>query len=189
MTERRFNPAHMAKLDNPERKKLIAPEASLAKLNIGDQSDVLDLGAGLGFFAIPAATQTSGTVYALDVAKEMLHELQARAAKASLDNVAYIQGEIEQIPLDDEQVDHIIASMVLHEVEPLEQGLAEIKRVLKPGGTVLCVEWEKVETEQGPPLNHRIHSKDMKKAVEGSGFKRIDITHPSEAVYVMTFQK
>lgn len=189
MSERRFNPDSMAKLDNPERYKLIPIEEILANLDVTKTDNVLDLGAGTGYFTFPVAEKTSGTVYALDIEQKMLEALNERNTRLKMDNIELVKGLIENIPMENNQVHRAIASMVLHEIEPLSKGLQEVKRVLKDDGQCILVEWEKVETESGPPLHHRIHSQEMKKAVEMEGFIVTDISFPSKAIYTMTFKK
>ncbi|MFC4600271.1 class I SAM-dependent methyltransferase [Cohnella hongkongensis] len=185
MTERRFNPEHMKKLDNPERRKVLPPEQLLKLLEIGDHDVILDLGAGIGYFTLPVAKLTKGKVYALDVAPQMLQYLGKRAKEEQLDNIELLEGQIEGIPLAGQTVDHAIASFVLHEVEPLKKGLQEIRRVLKPGGTVLCIEWEKKQTEHGPPLHHRIDSNELMDELLGQGFAIKKRTSPSDQHYLI----
>lgn len=189
MTERRFNPEHMKKLDNPERRKLLPPHKLLELLEIQDNDILIDLGAGTGYFTIPAASLTRNKVYALDVEPQMLQYLGKRVEEQKLDNVELIEGAIERIPLAGQIADHVIDSFVLHEVEPLEKGLQEMGRVLKPGGKVLCVEWEKKQTEQGPPLHHRIQSNELAKAFGENGFLVEKLTYPSDQHYLMVARK
>ncbi|QQE72649.1 class I SAM-dependent methyltransferase [Brevibacillus composti] len=189
MSEKRFNPAKLAKLDNPERRKALPPEKLLAMLPINNQDAILDIGAGTGYFAIPAAKITKGTVYALDVAPQMLAVLQERVEEAGVANVQYVEGVIEEIPLPDQLVEHVIASLVLHEVEPLDRGLQEIYRLLKPGGTCFCLEWEKKETEQGPPLDHRIGSSELAEAFASAGFEIVARHFPTDAHYILVARK
>lgn len=189
MHERRFDPTKFSKLDNPERRKALPPEKILSQLKLKGKDTVLDLGAGTGYFTLPVAWMTTGKVYALDVESQMLEVLKGKVDEQELKNVELLEGIIEEIPLGNEQVDHVIASMVLHEVEPLSKGIEEIHRVLKPGGSCLCVEWEKKEMEQGPPFNHRIHSDEMKKIFEDHGFTISKLTFPTEAYYIIYAQK
>lgn len=123
MNEKRFDPAKLERLDSPERRKALPPDELLKKLPINKQDNILDLGAGTGYFALPAARMTNGTVYALDVEPQMLAFLKERMEADGITNVELVQGEIEGIPLADHIVNHIIASFVLHEVEPLSKGL------------------------------------------------------------------
>lgn len=189
MHERRFNPDHMSRLDNPERRKKLPPEKLLELLPIGKTDNILDLGAGTGYFAIPAAKMTDGSVFALDIEPKMLDELQARLAQQHIQNVKLITGAIEEVPVEDEVVDHVIASFVMHEVDPLSKGINEIHRVLKPGGHCFCLEWEKIPSDSGPPLAHRIHSNDMVQAFQDAGFTVITQKAPTEANYVLVVKK
>jgi ubiquinone/menaquinone biosynthesis C-methylase UbiE len=189
MHERRFNPEHMAKLESPERRALLPPEPLLIQLDVSGSVSVLDIGAGTGYFAIPAAERTKGVVYALDVEPKMLETIKGRAEERNLMNIRTTEGALEQIPLEDGTVDRIIASLVLHEAETLKQAIGEIVRVLRRGGRCLCLEWEKKTSEQGPPLHHRIHSDEMKQAMEQNGLQILFFEHPTESHYVLIAQK
>lgn len=189
MSERRFNPENMARLDSPERRQSLPPERLVALLNIEDGDTVVDIGAGTGYFTLPAAKLTRGKVIALDAEPQMLEELQKRAREAGLSHIQSQLGEIERMPLPDGAADHVIASLVLHEVEPPEQGLKEIHRILKPGGRVLIAEWDVKKPKEGPPPAHRILSDDLLHAILQLGFKEISVSFPSEQYYVMTGMK
>lgn len=189
MHERRFNPENMAKLESPERKKMLPAEQLLDHLDIQGSMSVLDLGAGTGYFAIPAARRTEGTIYTLDVEPRMLERISERSGEEGLSNIQTVEGVFEHIPLEDQKVDRVIASMVLHEAESLEQALFEINRVLQPGGRCMCLEWEKVPSEMGPPGHHRIHSDVLKAAFEQAGFQIIRLEHPTEVHYLLVVEK
>jgi len=186
--EKRFNPEQTAKLDNPERRKVLPPETILTMLDIQTSDTVLDVGAGTGYFTLPAS-KLCQKIYALDVSPQMLQYIQERTNEQGVSNVELVQGAIEQIPLDAQTVDHIIASFVIHEVEPLQDGLKEIHRVLKTGGKVMCIEWEKKEMEQGPPIHHRLYSGDLTKTFEEIGFIVEQLSFPSEQHYIIIARK
>lgn len=186
--EKRFNPEQLNKLDNPVRRKALPPEKLLGLLNIRESDTVLDLGAGTGYFTIPAS-QLCQKVYALDAEPQMLQFLKGKLAEQAVTNVVTVEGEIEQIPLEEQLAEHVIASFVMHEVEPLQDGLKEINRVLKPGGNVLCIEWEKKPMEQGPPLHHRLYSNELAKSFEEYGFSVEELMFPTEQHYVIIARK
>src|SRR5699024_12558672 len=75
VSERRLNPAHLKKLDDPKRRQLLPLDQTLSLLTIQGKKHVLDLGAGTGYFTIPAARATDGTVYDLDIDTKMLSVL------------------------------------------------------------------------------------------------------------------
>ncbi|GIP35052.1 class I SAM-dependent methyltransferase [Paenibacillus sp. J2TS4] len=189
MHERRFNPANLERLDNPERRKTLPPEQILRLLPVQPEDTILDAGAGSGYFTIPAARMTEGVVYALDVEPQMLEVLKSRVEEQGLTNVERKEGPLEAIPFADGCVDHVIASMVLHEAEPFTQGAAEISRVLKPGGHLLCLEWEHKVTESGPPPSHRIPSEQMEEALKEAGLEVVHRENPSDAIYLLVARK
>ncbi|MGA8942827.1 MAG: class I SAM-dependent methyltransferase [Thermoactinomyces sp.] len=189
MANHRFDPAKVYKLDNPERRKAFPPKKILSLLQIKQDDVVLDLGAGPGYFTLPAASLTTGKVIALDAEPKMLEILKQKTDQHSLNNVELVKGTIEDIPLENNQVDRIIASLVLHEVDALSRAIQEIYRVLKPGGYLLCLEWEKKAAEQEPPRRPRIHSDKMKKILEENGFQLLQFSFPTKQHYMMIAQK
>src|SRR5699024_8707246 len=111
------------------------------------------------------------------------------SVEQGLTNITFVQGGIEQMPVAGEIADHVIASYVLHEVEPLSKGLQENYRTLKTSGICLCLEWEKAEMDQGPPLHHLIHSTTMQQAMEEAGFTIIGKSFPTDSHYVLLAKK
>lgn len=171
MGRHRFDPSKAHHLDHPERRKQLPPEKILQELQIRSSDTVLDLGAGTGYFTIPAAQMTEKVVYALDVEPRMLDLLEENVRRSKLTNVHLLPGTMENIPLESQSVDKVIASLVLHETDQLEKTLQEIRRVLRSGGTMLIVEWEKHEMEDGPPLTERISVEEMKEAIRTVGME------------------
>jgi arsenite methyltransferase len=107
---------------------------AIAELNKGET--VLDLGSGAGGDVLISARRVgpSGKAYGLDMTDEMLEAARANAREAGLDNVEFLKGFIEQIPLPDDTVDVIISNCVINLSGDKQQVLNEAARVLKPGG-------------------------------------------------------
>jgi SAM-dependent methyltransferase len=107
---------------------------ALAKLNAGET--VLDLGSGGGIDVLLSAQRVgpTGKVYGLDMTDEMLELANQNKRKAGLENVEFLKGEIERIPLPDNSVDVIISNCVINLSAHKDQVLREALRVLKPGG-------------------------------------------------------
>lgn len=107
---------------------------ALAQLNQGDT--VLDLGSGGGIDVLLSAKRVgpSGKVYGLDMTDEMLALANENRRKAGAENVEFLKGEIEKIPLPDNSVDVIISNCVINLSVDKGQVLREAFRVLKPGG-------------------------------------------------------
>ncbi|WP_074011044.1 class I SAM-dependent methyltransferase [Numidum massiliense] len=182
MAGHRFNPERAHKLHSPERLKLLPPETVVQKLGVTRGETVADLGAGSGYFTLPLAQATEQTVYAVDIEPKMLVHLQERATAARADNIAYVESDLEHIQLATHAVDKVIAAFVLHEVADLAQAFAEIKRIMKPDGRALVLEWMKKETESGPPLGERIPVETFAERAQSAGF-RTDVFYPNEQHY------
>lgn len=107
---------------------------ALAQLNAGET--VLDLGSGGGIDVLLSARRVgpTGKAYGLDMTDEMLALARANQRKAGVDNVEFLKGEIEQIPLPDNSVDVIISNCVINLSADKDRVLSEAFRVLKPGG-------------------------------------------------------
>jgi arsenite methyltransferase len=107
---------------------------ALAKLNVGEI--VLDLGSGGGIDVLLSARRVgpAGKAYGLDMTDEMLALANENKRKAGAENVEFLRGEIEHIPLPDNYVDVIISNCVINLSADKDSVLREAFRVLKPGG-------------------------------------------------------
>ena len=127
------------------QKSGLPQEAVLASLGCGNPTAlaalkpgevVLDLGSGGGIDVLLSAKRVgpTGKAYGLDMTDEMLALAQANKKKAGVDNVEFLKGEIEHIPLPDNAVDVIISNCVINLSSDKDRVLREAFRVLKPGG-------------------------------------------------------
>src|ERR1700681_4791044 len=107
---------------------------ALAKLNPGET--VLDLGSGGGIDVLLSAKRVGprGKAYGLDMTDEMLALANENKRKAGAENVEFLKGEIESIPLPDNTVDVIISNCVINLSADKDRVLREAFRVLRPGG-------------------------------------------------------
>ncbi|HLW46882.1 MAG TPA: arsenite methyltransferase [bacterium] len=123
----------------------LPPEALLASLGCGNPTalaglrpgeTVLDLGSGGGIDVLLSARRVApgGKAYGLDMTDEMLALARENQRKAGLDNVEFLKGEIEAIPLPDNSVDVIISNCVINLSGDKDRVFAEAYRVLRPGG-------------------------------------------------------
>src|SRR5205085_2430611 len=107
---------------------------ALAQLNPGEV--VLDLGSGGGIDVLLSAKRvgSTGKAYGLDMTDEMLALANENKRKSGMENVEFLKGEIEKIPLPDNSVDVIISNCVINLSADKDKVLREAFRVLKPGG-------------------------------------------------------
>jgi arsenite methyltransferase len=107
---------------------------ALASLSPGEV--VLDLGSGGGIDVLLSARRVApgGKAYGLDMTDEMLELAQENRRKAGVENVEFLKGEIEDVPLPDGHVDVVISNCVINLSTEKERAIREAFRVLKPGG-------------------------------------------------------
>lgn len=132
-------------LYDEKQKAGIPAEALLASLGCGNPTalaelaegeTVLDLGSGGGIDVLLSAKRVgpTGKAYGLDMTDEMLALANENKRRAGVDNIEFLKGEIERIPLPDASVDVIISNCVINLSGDKKKVLAEAFRVLKPGG-------------------------------------------------------
>ncbi len=132
-------------LYNEAEKSGLPPGAVLASLGCGNPTalaelkpgeTVLDLGSGGGIDVLLSARRVgpSGKAYGLDMTDEMLALARENQRQAGVENVEFLKGEIENIPLPDNSVDVVISNCVINLSADKDRVLGEAFRVLKPGG-------------------------------------------------------
>jgi SAM-dependent methyltransferase len=109
-----------------------------AVADLREGETVLDLGSGGGLDVIASAKRVgpTGRAFGLDMTDEMLARARANAAEAGIDNAVFLRGVIEDVPLPSASVDVVISNCVVNLSTDKAAVLAEIARVLKPGGRV-----------------------------------------------------
>ncbi len=114
----------------------VANPFSLRPLEAGER--VVDMGSGGGFDCFIAAQQVGpgGQVIGVDMTREMLAKSRATAQTMGLDQVEFREGILEELPVDDGQVDVVIANGVINLCADKQQVFSEIWRILRPGGVL-----------------------------------------------------
>ncbi|MGI8695358.1 MAG: arsenite methyltransferase [Mycobacteriales bacterium] len=110
----------------------------LAVAELRDGERVLDLGSGGGIDVLLSARRvgSAGFAYGVDMTEEMLDLARANAVKAGMSNVEFVQGSIEDLPVPDAAVDVVISNCVINLSTNKPAVLAEMFRVLSPGGRI-----------------------------------------------------
>jgi ubiquinone/menaquinone biosynthesis C-methylase UbiE len=123
---------------------------AVAELRPGDV--VLDLGSGGGLDVLLSARRVgpTGFVYGLDATTEMIDLARRNATEAGVDNVEFLHGTIERIPLEDSSVDVVISNCVIVLSADKRAVFTEIARVLRPGGRVGISDIVRVSDDDSP---------------------------------------
>ncbi len=127
------------------------PTEVLKQLELRDEMTAADFGSGSGGWVLPLAKKLEGgKVYALDILKEPLSALRAKAKLEKITNIETIKADIEKgTALFDESCDLVLMTNLLFEVDDKKKVLEEGKRILRPGGRILVVDWKK-DSPLGP---------------------------------------
>jgi len=152
--------------------------ATLARLQPGDA--VLDVGCGTGTMAMEVARRVgrAGRVAGIDPGTEQIARARAKAARRHLP-IEFQIGVIEQLPFADQTFDVVLSTLMMHHLPAglKRQGLAEIARVLKPGGRLVIADFKRKQERAG--LAARFHAggsgmQDLAALVSDAGFEHLE---------------
>ena len=177
MNERTFSSSQAHRLDSAERKEWLRIAGVLHRLALQPGLRVADIGAGTGYFSLPIAEDIApdGTVFAVDVQPEMLTYIEEKLKVAGATNVRCSVGEAVRTGLKDKSCDLILMSYLWHELDDVDQVLAEAQRILADGGRIAIVDWKPgVVQPPGPPLEQRIAVEQVKASLQQAGFAVTD---------------
>ena len=150
----------MGSLVDQERSAEQPAEDIIARAEIRSGGIFADLGCGNGYIAIPLSRK-AGFVLALDVSPEMLRDLMERCDGDCKEKVLPVRCELPDLSLRSSSLDHVFMVNVLHEFEDRSHMVEEAFRVLKDGGRLTLVDFQKNSTMRGPPLEERIDEGDV----------------------------
>ncbi|MFA9417378.1 class I SAM-dependent methyltransferase [Natrinema sp. HArc-T2] len=126
---------------------------------------ILELGPGTGYYtgAVAGAVAPSGAVHAVDVQRPMVTDLRSRLRERGHDAVAPVRGDGQALPYPDDSFDAAYLVLVLGEIPDQERTLAELERVLKPGGRLVVGE--------SLPDPHFVTRETLRARLERAGFR------------------
>ena len=153
-----------------------SPEENILQLSFRPNMRVADFGAGSGAYSFAIAKKIgpdNGQVFAIDVQKDLLERLKSEAVRQGLSNIEIIWANIEErgsTHIADDSVDAVVVSNVLFQAESKAGLIEEVKRVLKPGGQVLFIDWTDSFSGMGPHPGSVVTEADAKALFTKLGF-------------------
>lgn len=176
----KFDPAHASRLENPERLVELPPAKLAELLRFTGAETVVDFGAGTGMYSIPLADFVPlGEVIAVDEQPELLDRLRAKLkAHPSVDNVRPVLNEHGRAPLDEGVADRMLIVNVLHHISDDPSALAEIVRLLAPGGVLVAAEFARMERPVGPPNDHVLPLESLRALLTDTGLTELAVYAP-----------
>jgi len=187
----KFDPKHIEILDSKHREEIlpknliISAIESICSLN---GKTIADIGAGTGYFSIPFLEKVgeNGEVIAADISDEMLRVLTGKIN--SKDNLWIVHSTEENIPISDSTVDLAFCCDLLHELSG-SGTLHEVLRILKKDGYFLVIDWDKKQSDFGPPLHVRIPKEKGISICKDLGFVFIKEFYAGKYHYGLAFRK
>ncbi|MFA6422724.1 MAG: class I SAM-dependent methyltransferase [Candidatus Buchananbacteria bacterium] len=148
--------------------ELISGEV-FSKISIEEGMMIGDLGCGnLGFFALAAAKRVGkrGIVYAVDILKSALEAVSARAKNEGLENVKTVWSNLEifgATKIPESSLDVAFIHNMLFQSQRDDHIMKESYRLMRPGGSLMVIDWLKTGAPFGPPVGDRLNPGDVKK--------------------------
>ncbi len=177
-------------LEREGRAQEEATAALVRELGVAPGDVVVDLGCGSGFHArrLAARVKPGGVVYCVDLQPEMLVIAERLAVEAGLDNVRFVKGQPDRVPLPDGSADLLLMVDVYHELADPAGVLADLRRVLAPDGQVALVEFRREGNSAAHiKVDHRMSAAQIRREWTGAGFavaRRFDGL-PSQHLFFM----
>jgi ubiquinone/menaquinone biosynthesis C-methylase UbiE len=177
MEDKKFNPEHRKTLNNPDRLEKLAPRKIWEFINYKRPEKIIDIGAGTAFItAALGELAPRAQIDAFDIEPVMVAEM-----RSSLPEYSRITPHLmidNKLPVSDEYADIVWMINLFHELRKPNLLLREIKRVLKPYGKLLIIDWAKKQEacESGPPLDHRVDEATMTSLMVDADFSNIKTT-------------
>ena len=148
-------------------------KVALQRLSIVERETVLEIGFGTGYCLklIAELVGQTGKVYGIDIDRQAIDSLAEKAGKEGLKNLYVTVGEAEEIVLCEGCADIVFFGIDLHDFRDPARVLMNAKRMLKPGGMLVDLDWKKEPMPLGPPLRIRFSEEKAAKLIEPQGFK------------------
>jgi ubiquinone/menaquinone biosynthesis C-methylase UbiE len=145
----------------------------LAALDLRPGEIIADIGAGSGYFTFRLARQVSerGMIYAVDVSPDMIVHINRRIRDHKVANVVSILAEPDDPLLPVASLDRFFFCDSWHHIENQTKYLSLMKKMLKPNGEVVMIDFHKKELPIGPPMQMKIAREDLIKQMEKNGFQ------------------
>src|SRR5271157_3035999 len=170
-----FDPQHAGRLEDPARLAALPQAAVVSLLRLAGDETVVDYGAGTGIYTIAVAQAVpSGRVIAVEALPSLAETLRAKLTPELADRLQVVETSTNSVPAPDAVADRVIMVDVLHHLYDQPEALAEVTRLLRPGGLFIVVDWGDCERPVGPPLEHILGLAAVRKVIASMGLDEVE---------------
>jgi arsenite methyltransferase len=165
--------AYISMLENPQRDAEQKPDEVIAAMNLKEGETLADIGAGSGYFAFRFARKVgdSGRVYAVDINSDMILYMNRSIRDRKLKNVTTILSDPNDPLLAEASIDRFFICNTWHHIGDRNQYMALMRKMLKPGGQIIVLDYRKEPLPVGPPPEMKMAREEVIKEMESGGFK------------------
>jgi arsenite methyltransferase len=165
--------AYIGALEDPKRDAYQKPHEVLTALGLKPGEVIADIGAGSGYFTFRLAHHVGdkGKIYAVDVSPDMVLHINRRIRELKAANVVSILADPDDPLLPDASVNRFFFSDSWHHIDNQTKYLALMKKMLKPAGEIVMIDFHKKDLPVGPPMQMKIAREDLIKQMESNGFR------------------
>jgi len=160
------------KFDDPKRDGWQKPDQVVEALALPEGSVLADIGAGTGYFTVRLAKRyPSSKIIAVDIEPDMVAYVSNRAKAAGLKNVETCLTFADKPVTLPEKADVIFIADTYHHIPNRDEYFLQLRQSLKPDGELVIIDF-KLESPEGPPIEHRIQPQDVTEELKEAGFEQ-----------------
>src|SRR5665647_622919 len=163
--------------DDTERRQWQDPEKILSSIGVEQGMVFVDIGCGDGYFALPAARKVGhrGKVYANDIDPGAIGRLHIQAEKEGLNHIFADVKAAEETMVCEECADRVFFGIDLHDFADAAVVLRNAKKMLRPSGLLIDLDWKDEPMLFGPPPEKRFSVEKAKNLITSAGFRIISV--------------
>ena|SRR6056297_1803931 len=182
-------------INSLKKETLLDIKDILINVGVKENMRIADLGCGRrGSFSLQAAklVKKNGLIFAVDILKPALKNIRSKAEMFNISNIKTIWANLEvykSTNIADNEVDIVFLSNTLFQSEKHEIVIKEANRILKDQGKVLIIEWKKIKSPIGPPMEKRIDQEKIKTLFEKLDLKLVNEFEAGPYHYGLVYKK
>ena len=174
-----FDPQHAPRLEDPARLEALPQSAVVSLLRLSGAETVVDYGAGTGIYTVAVAEAVpQGRVIAVEELPRLADMLRARITPELAERLELVEIDANVVPAADAVADRVLMVDVLHHLYDQPEALAQVVRLLRPGGLFVVVDWGDRERPVGPPLDHVLGLAAVRDIVARMGLDELEAHEP-----------
>lgn len=173
--------------NDPDRRKWQNPEKILSDIGLALSMTFVDVGSGDGYFAIPAARMVgpTGKVIAVDIDEGAIRRLRQQAADEGLSQLSAEVRSAEETIACEGCADFVFFGIDLHDFADPAQVIRNAKRMLRPSGLLVDLDWKPEPMPFGPPLKKRFSIDKARQLIESEGFNVKSVSDAGSYHYII----